>query len=59
MKPIFINSSLKMKNHTSINMNIYLRSFLIISAICLLGLTGCTSAGTGRVAQTRYVCEQK
>jgi hypothetical protein len=34
-----------MKKPICINTDHYLRSFLIVSAICLLGFTGCSSVG--------------
>jgi hypothetical protein len=36
---------LPMQKSICINMDYYLRSFLIVSAICLLGFTGCSSVG--------------
>ena len=36
---------LHMKKSLCINTGYYLQSFLIVSAICLLGFTGCSSAG--------------
>jgi hypothetical protein len=35
------------ENQTFIDMSIYLRSLLMVSTICMLGLTGCTSVGAG------------
>jgi hypothetical protein len=53
-----------MKNQIFINTNSYLRSLLLVSAVCLLGFTGCSSvdarvAKDQRAAPNRYVCEQQ
>jgi hypothetical protein len=46
-----------MKNAICINTNSYLRSLLMILAICLLGLTGCSSldAGSGKRFHTALI----
>jgi hypothetical protein len=48
-----------MKNPICINTDYYLRSLLMISAICVLGFTGCSSvgAGAGRELHTALIAK--